>query len=106
MLPLRRRASQEGPERGDVAIAGTSLVLEIGVAELADVATVVVPRLEEFAHDLLDGDELTERALDAGVLVVPGRFFGMREGVRVSLGRAPDDCRAALEAFGRVLDEL
>ncbi|MXR40874.1 aminotransferase class I/II-fold pyridoxal phosphate-dependent enzyme [Halobaculum sp. WSA2] len=57
-------------------------------------------------HERADGDAVSEAAWDAGVLVVPGRFFGMREGVRVSLGRAPDDCEAALEAFGRVLDGL
>jgi len=57
-------------------------------------------------HERADGDAVSETAWDAGVLVVPGRFFGMDEGVRVSLGRAPEDCEAALEAFGRVLDEL
>jgi len=57
-------------------------------------------------HERADGDAVSAAAWDAGVLVVPGRFFGMSDGVRVSLGRAPDDCEAALDAFGRVLDEL
>ncbi|GAA0219737.1 pyridoxal phosphate-dependent aminotransferase [Halobaculum roseum] len=57
-------------------------------------------------HERADGDAVSEAAWDAGVLVVPGRFFGLDDGVRVSLGRAPDDCAAALEAFGRVLDGL
>ncbi|QZX98933.1 pyridoxal phosphate-dependent aminotransferase [Halobaculum rubrum] len=57
-------------------------------------------------HERVDGDAVSEAAWDAGVLVVPGRFFGMSDGVRVSLGRAPDDCEAALDAFGRVLDGL
>ena len=57
-------------------------------------------------HERADGDAVSEAAWDAGVLVIPGRFFGMDDGVRVSLGRSPDDCEAALAAFGRVLDEL
>ncbi|QZP38352.1 pyridoxal phosphate-dependent aminotransferase [Halobaculum magnesiiphilum] len=57
-------------------------------------------------HERVDGDAVSEAAWDAGMLVVPGRFFGLDDGVRVSLGRAPDDCAAALEAFGRVLDGL
>ncbi|WP_348609213.1 pyridoxal phosphate-dependent aminotransferase [Halobaculum rarum] len=57
-------------------------------------------------HERADGDAVSAAAWDAGVLVVPGRFFGTSDGVRVSLGRAPDDCETALDAFGRVLDEL
>ncbi|UIO98808.1 pyridoxal phosphate-dependent aminotransferase [Halobaculum sp. CBA1158] len=57
-------------------------------------------------HESADGDAVAEAAWDAGVLVVPGRFFGVPDGVRVSLGRAPDDCAAALDALGRVLDGL
>ncbi|MFC7070337.1 pyridoxal phosphate-dependent aminotransferase [Halobaculum lipolyticum] len=57
-------------------------------------------------HERADGDAVSEAAWDAGVLVVPGRFFGLDEGVRVSLGRDPDDCADALTAFGAVLDDL
>jgi aspartate/methionine/tyrosine aminotransferase len=57
-------------------------------------------------HERVDGDALSAAAWDAGVLVIPGRFFGMDDGVRVSLGRSPDECDAALAAFGRVLDGL
>ncbi|SHH27989.1 pyridoxal phosphate-dependent aminotransferase [Halobaculum gomorrense] len=57
-------------------------------------------------HERTDGDAMSAAAWDAGVLVVPGRFFGMDDGVRVSLGRAPAECEAALAAFGRVLDDL
>jgi len=38
------------------------------------------------------------------VLVVPGRFFGVPDAVRVSLGRSPAEMEAALAAFGRALD--
>ena len=57
-------------------------------------------------HERADGDTVAAAAWDAGVLVVPGRFFGLDEGVRVSLGRAPAECAASLDAFGAVLDSL
>lgn len=50
-------------------------------------------------HDELDGDQLAATAADAGVLVVPGRFFGAPETVRVSLGRDPRACAASLQAL-------
>lgn len=50
------------------------------------------------------GDELVEAAGEAGVLVVPGRFFGEPERVRVSLGRTPDAMRTALDHLAGVLD--
>lgn len=52
------------------------------------------------------GDEVAAAALDAGVLVVPGRFFDRPEGVRLTLGRPADEMRAALDAFGDVLGSL
>jgi aspartate/methionine/tyrosine aminotransferase len=58
------------------------------------------------AHDDLDGDELANRALDAGVLVVPGRFFDRPDAVRVSLGRPTTQATAALDALGDVLDDV
>ncbi|MFC7096096.1 pyridoxal phosphate-dependent aminotransferase [Halobaculum marinum] len=57
-------------------------------------------------HERADGDAVSQAAWEAGVLVVPGRFFGLDEGVRVSLGRDPEDCAAALDAFSAVLDDL
>jgi len=57
-------------------------------------------------HDDLDGDELAERALDAGVLVVPGRFFNRPEYVRISLGRPTEQAGAALDALANVLDDV
>lgn len=56
------------------------------------------------AHENADGDQVAEAATREGVLVVPGRFFGDSERVRVSLGRDRDAVRAALTAFGAVLD--
>lgn len=57
-------------------------------------------------HERADGDELTEAALDAGVLVVPGRFFDAPAGIRLSAGRHPDEVAAGLETLGEVLDGL
>lgn len=57
-------------------------------------------------HERVDGNELTEAAWDAGVLVIPGRFFDIPEGIRLSAGRRTDEVAAALDAFGDVLDEL
>jgi aspartate/methionine/tyrosine aminotransferase len=54
----------------------------------------------------VDGDELAETAWDEGLLVVPGRFFGDEERVRVSLGRSTEHVTAALEALGAVLDSF
>ncbi|MEF8801996.1 MAG: pyridoxal phosphate-dependent aminotransferase [Halolamina sp.] len=57
-------------------------------------------------HERADGSELAEAAWDAGILVVPGRFFGIPEGIRLSAGRDTDEVRAGLEAFGELLDGL
>lgn len=56
-------------------------------------------------HDRLDGNVIAERAAQAGVLVVPGRFFDDTDRFRISLGRGETDTEAALRAFGGVLDE-
>ncbi|XVH31568.1 pyridoxal phosphate-dependent aminotransferase [Haloferacaceae archaeon DSL9] len=55
-------------------------------------------------HVDYDGATLADAAWDEGVLVVPGRFFGEPAGVRVALGRPEAESRAALAAFGDVLD--
>lgn len=57
-------------------------------------------------HERADGDELAEAAWDAGILVVPGRFFDMPRGIRLSAGRDTEEVRAGLEAFGELLDGL
>lgn len=58
------------------------------------------------AHESALGDDVAAAALDDGVLVVPGRFFDRPEGVRLTLGKPPEEMREALEAFGAVLDSL
>jgi aspartate/methionine/tyrosine aminotransferase len=57
-------------------------------------------------HESVDGDAVAAAAWDDGVLVVPGRFFGAPEGVRVSLGGPTDRVEEALSAFGGALDRL
>lgn len=56
-------------------------------------------------HERADGDELTEAAWEAGVLVVPGRFFDESSGIRLSAGRSPEEIEAGLDALGAVLDD-
>jgi aspartate/methionine/tyrosine aminotransferase len=56
-------------------------------------------------HEAMDGDAFARRAEQAGVLVVPGRFFGDSTRVRISLGRGRDDARAALTTLSDVLAE-
>ncbi|KAB1188286.1 MULTISPECIES: pyridoxal phosphate-dependent aminotransferase [Haloferax] len=58
------------------------------------------------SHDELDGDDVADAAWEAGVLVVPGRFFDAPASFRIALGGAPDEMAAGLDAFGDVLDEL
>ncbi|WP_224449632.1 pyridoxal phosphate-dependent aminotransferase [Haloprofundus salilacus] len=57
------------------------------------------------SHESADGDAVSEAAWEEGVLVVPGRFFDDASSFRLSLGRAPDEVDAGLDAFGAVLDE-
>lgn len=52
----------------------------------------------------LDGDRVATLALEEGVRVVPGRFFGVPEALRVSYLLGPDDLDRALAALGRALD--
>ncbi len=57
-------------------------------------------------HERVDGDRLAEAAWEAGVLVVPGRFFDEPSGIRLSAGRAPAEIESGLAALGDVLDDL
>lgn len=56
--------------------------------------------------DGASGDEVANAAWDAGVLVVPGRFFGERSRFRAALGRAPGDAAAGLTALSEVIADL
>ena len=58
------------------------------------------------SHERADGDRVAETAWDRDLLVVPGRFFGAPDAVRVSLGGDPDAMGDALSAFGTLLDDL
>lgn len=57
-------------------------------------------------HEHADGDELAEAAWEAGILVVPGRFFDVPSGVRISAGRSTEEVAAGLDALGELLDGL
>lgn len=58
------------------------------------------------SHRSATGEEVTRAALDAGVLVSPGRFFDRPGRFRVALGGDPDRMQAGLDAFGSALDSL
>jgi aspartate/methionine/tyrosine aminotransferase len=58
------------------------------------------------AHTSADGDRVAEAAWDAGVLVVPGRFFGDPDRFRIAAAAGPAVTQRALDAFGAVLDGL
>lgn len=58
------------------------------------------------AHEDADGDVVAERAWEAGVLVVPGRFFEDEASFRISVSGDPEEVRAALSAFGDALDAV
>jgi aspartate/methionine/tyrosine aminotransferase len=57
-------------------------------------------------HEEADGDAVAVAAWEDDVLVVPGRFFGVPEGVRVSLGEPPERAEASLAAFGEALGRV
>lgn len=57
-------------------------------------------------HETADGDRVVEAAEEAGILVVPGRFFGDPDRFRLSVSDAPDEMGVALDQFGDVLDDL
>lgn len=58
------------------------------------------------AHVSADGDRVAEAAWDAGILVVPGRFFGDSDRFRLAAAGKPAVTTRSLEAFGAVLDGL
>ena len=59
-----------------------------------------------FEHGREDGDAVAAAAWSAGVLVVPGRFFGAPDRIRLAASGPPPVTDRALEAFGEVLDAL
>lgn len=76
-------------------------------AELTGVIADGAPfGLVSHVDERIGGDTLAATAWEAGVLVVPGRFFGVPGSVRVALGHPPDACEAALDAFGDALADV
>lgn len=95
-------------ERSRELLAENHALLAAFVADREDLTGDVFPdnTFAFPAHERADGDEVAAAAWDAGVLVVPGRFFDAPDRFRVSLGRNPGAARAGLDAFGNVLDSL
>ncbi|QDX40996.1 pyridoxal phosphate-dependent aminotransferase [Salarchaeum sp. JOR-1] len=95
-------------ERSRTLLAENAELLSSFVAERDDLAGSVAPGSTFAFLDPAnaDGNAVAERAWENGLLVVPGRFFGDSERVRVSLGLAPNEMAAALDTFGDVLDRF
>jgi histidinol-phosphate/aromatic aminotransferase/cobyric acid decarboxylase-like protein len=81
-------------------LAENSRVLHEGIPEASELAAPVW-----LDPSVGDGDAFARRAVRAGVLVCPGRFFGVRTGVRVGLTRRtfPEDFAAYLAVRRRVV---
>jgi len=95
-------------DRAQTLLAENGTLLE---AFVADTPTIRGPVYDgatfaAIGHDTVGGDDLAAAAADAGILVVPGRFFGAPDRVRVSVGRSHRDCAASLEALASVLEDL
>jgi len=91
----------------DLLAANARLLAEF--VEASPAVSGTVPSGSSFAflgHELVDGDELVTAAGDEGVLVVPGRFFGDPQRVRVSLGHAPEEMETALATLAAVAARL
>ncbi|MEE6210371.1 pyridoxal phosphate-dependent aminotransferase [Salarchaeum sp. III] len=95
-------------ERSRTLLAENAELLSSFVTERDDLSGTVAPGSTFAFLDPAnaDGNALAERAWENGLLVVPGRFFGDAECVRVSLGLAPNEMAAALDTFGDVLDRF
>jgi aspartate/methionine/tyrosine aminotransferase len=95
-------------ERSRRRLATNSETLRSFVRERDDLDGFVAPgsTVAFLEHRSADGDAVVEAALEAGILVVPGRFFGDDAGFRISVAREPDSVTAALDAFRTVLDGL
>lgn len=108
---LARRAlhnTEQLGERARTLLAQNADLLSEFVAARDDVEGVVEPGSSFAFLDPvgISGDRLAEAAWEAGVLVVPGRFFDDPGRVRVSLGRTTESVAAGLDALGEVLDTL
>ncbi len=95
-------------ERSRTLLAENTELFEAFLAERADVEGFLAEGSTfAFLNPVnVDGNELAAAAWEEGVLVVPGRFFGEEERVRVSLGRNPSEVAPALDALGAVLDQF
>lgn len=112
--PSRRLAARALAARGELAAGSRELVAadhDLLASFLADRGDLDcrLPPGSTFAfpaHRSADGDAVAAAAADRDVLVVPGRFFGDPGRFRLSLGRSPAACEAALDALGTALDGL
>lgn len=78
------------------------------VAERDDLSGRVEPGCPYavLAHESADGTAVADAAWDAGVLVVPGRFFDEPDRFRIAACRDPGTVRAGLDRLDGALDGL
>lgn len=57
-------------------------------------------------HERASGNKLASVAKEEGILVIPGRFFGDPDRVRIGLGKEPEAMQHALELFENALERL
>jgi aspartate/methionine/tyrosine aminotransferase len=110
---VTRRLAARALHAGPSLVAGRRSLLESNAALLRsfvedrpDVSSAVSPECSfgALAVDGWDVDELVATAWEeAGLLLVPGRFFDADDYVRVALGHDAEASAAALTAFGSVL---
>lgn len=89
-------------------LAANHETLSTFVADRDDLSGTVYPgsSFAFVAHESVDGDDLAAAAWEAGVLVIPGRFFERADGVRVCLSGPTEETEAGLEALADVLDSV
>ena len=95
-------------ERSRSVLTENSAFLSTFVDSRDDLEGVLFPgsTFAFLSHRSQSGNEISDAVLEAGVLVVPGRFFHRPERFRISLGGDPGRMRAGLDAFTSVLDSM
>ena len=102
---------QSSAQGGGLALIGApfadGIVADTGKAYLID-ASMGSPTFGQELTTLIatDGEALRTAALEVGVNLTPGRFFGAADHVRIGCALPPDDLRTALARLDGVLAPL
>jgi aspartate/methionine/tyrosine aminotransferase len=74
-------------------------------AALPERGILYYPRWRGEGSRIASAEDLCRRALEAGIVLVPGRFFRRDEHIRIAVGGPPLEVRTALEAFDEFLEK-